>query len=19
MRCPFCGYEDTSVKDSRPI
>ena len=19
MRCPFCGYEDTQVKDSRPV
>ena len=19
MRCPFCGYEDSSVKDSRPV
>jgi transcriptional repressor NrdR len=18
MRCPFCGHEDTQVKDSRP-
>ncbi|HET6521816.1 MAG TPA: ATP cone domain-containing protein, partial [Geminicoccaceae bacterium] len=19
MRCPFCGFEDTQVKDSRPV